>query len=343
MERISNKVSFFGDIYVKNVQNFEHAISSCDLLGHINVINFEAPVISKTSESVLKTGPHLSHSNTLLESLKRYGISHLCLSNNHITDFGEDGVKHTVAEIQRLGMYYLGVADRNETKIVVVEDVKIGIFNVSEDEWQSRYSLDVRVHQDYVTYTNLLELRKKVDYLVVIYHGGLEHVDAQTIQFNERISKYVDVGSDLVLCHHSHQEGQVYRIGKSYIATGLGDFYFEGHTNTGVVAQLLITGDEVGVEFYRSMFDNITGKFSAAEIEIKSLVKTSDLETLDMNTKYEQYRSYLNQFSFLRGRLKLYRLIPIGKLLLLRNILNNSSHRNMAIYTLDKWIKQRSR
>src|SRR5690625_7671048 len=63
---------------------------------NINIVNLEAPVTNSKSK-ILKTGPNLkSHEESTLQALNKLKISVASLANNHILDYGGQGVYDTI-------------------------------------------------------------------------------------------------------------------------------------------------------------------------------------------------------------------------------------------------------
>ena len=71
------------------------------------VLNLEGP-ITTSQKQIRKRGEHLRQSGKTIEVLKMLNVAGVMLSNNHIMDFGEDGLRETIelldeAEIQHSG------------------------------------------------------------------------------------------------------------------------------------------------------------------------------------------------------------------------------------------------
>jgi poly-gamma-glutamate synthesis protein (capsule biosynthesis protein) len=65
------------------------------------------------------------------------------------------------------------------------------------------------------SFDDIRNLRPQCDYLVVLYHGGIEHYEYPSPLLQKKCRKMVEVGADLVLCQHSHCVGaaETYRGG----------------------------------------------------------------------------------------------------------------------------------
>ena len=61
------------------------------------IVNFESPVVLEDAEAISKTGPHLKCTAKAVESIGYAGFNCVTLANNHFRDYGEKGVRDTIA------------------------------------------------------------------------------------------------------------------------------------------------------------------------------------------------------------------------------------------------------
>jgi poly-gamma-glutamate synthesis protein (capsule biosynthesis protein) len=66
----------------------EHDICCC---------NFEAPIESKNAKPILKVGTVLCQPKEVIERLKSSGFNLFAIANNHIMDYGIDGLRETIS------------------------------------------------------------------------------------------------------------------------------------------------------------------------------------------------------------------------------------------------------
>ena len=69
------------------------------------VVNLECAV-TESENRIKKFGPHLKAPFGTCEVLKGAGVTFVTLSNNHIFDFGKEGVKDTMKELDKNGKIY---------------------------------------------------------------------------------------------------------------------------------------------------------------------------------------------------------------------------------------------
>lgn len=92
--------------------------------------NLETSITCSKPEK--RVGYIQSGSEESLEFLKKVGVTTLNLANNHIYDFGEEGLKSTVSLLERHKLDYFGVLDRKDA-ITLKESIgKIKVFGYTE-------------------------------------------------------------------------------------------------------------------------------------------------------------------------------------------------------------------
>lgn len=142
--------------------------------------------------------------------MKDAGFNLVTLANNHILDFNENGVKDTINNCINIGIHNVGAA-KNLTKarslyISKIKGKRIGILNFAENEFCAATAISYGANPVNLinNYNDIKEAKNKVDYLLVIPHGGREHYQLPTPMQRERYRFYADSGADIVVGHHSH-------------------------------------------------------------------------------------------------------------------------------------------
>jgi len=95
------KLLITGDLAIIHPYDFTTQLdkSVIDLFSKsdINIVNLEAPV-TESKCKILKTGPHLkSHKQSLVNVFRKLKVDVATLANNHILDYGEQGVFETIS------------------------------------------------------------------------------------------------------------------------------------------------------------------------------------------------------------------------------------------------------
>lgn len=144
--------------------------------------------------------------------LKDAGLDVMSLANNHAADFGDAGRASTRQVLDSLGIKHAG-SDRGQfaTTILEVKGKKIGFVGFAHNNLVPNVN-DLGFARQLVS-----ELKKKVNLVVVSFHGGAEgsanqHVPQNTEMFFGEARgnlplfarTVIDAGADLVLGHGPH-------------------------------------------------------------------------------------------------------------------------------------------
>ena len=195
------------------------------------MINLEC-ALTTSDNAIKKFGPNLKAHPLCADALKVFGVTDVALSNNHVFDFGVEGLKDTLEHLRRVGLPYMGVGE-NDTlsrKPYIIEDAgkKIGFINVCEHEYT--YALPDRMGANpfdpFITMQDICALKKETDFVIVLYHGGKEHCRYPSPRLRKLCRAMVDFGADVVVTQHSHCIGSYERYQNGQIVYGQGNFHF---------------------------------------------------------------------------------------------------------------------
>lgn len=212
-------------------------ISSSDY----SIANFEAP-LEVIGEDILKCGPVLSQKLTTIDALKNSGFNMLLLANNHMMDFGESGLLATKASIQSAGIDSIGAGGNFDEAysyhIKSINGLKIGIVNACEAQFgvHDFYTDSSKAGYAWINHPkidlNIIELRKKCDFVIVFAHAGLENESIPQIEWRYRYKHLCDLGADAVIASHPHVPQGFEKHKESVIFYSLGNFYFDWSTHS---------------------------------------------------------------------------------------------------------------
>ncbi|MGR7813249.1 CapA family protein [Lacinutrix undariae] len=206
-------------------------------------------VLTDTPKAIEKAGPILYGATNYIDIIKKAGFNLLSLANNHIKDCGEEGVKSTIktcnnAEIANFGAGK-NISEAKKPFITTINGIKIGVMAFAEQEFNcaSITSYGANFLDPFVDLDAITEIKNKVDYLIVIYHGGVEYYEYPSPLLQKKCRKFVDKGADFVTCQHSHCIGTLENYAEKKILYGQGNTLFgyrEGNTswNEGLLVKL---------------------------------------------------------------------------------------------------------
>jgi poly-gamma-glutamate capsule biosynthesis protein CapA/YwtB (metallophosphatase superfamily) len=234
-----------------------------------------------------------------ISGLTSAGFDAVGLANNHTLDFGETAMDDTIRLLDAAGIAHSGAgkdwAEARKPADLEAKGAKVAFLAFSEimpDGFAATTAHGgiARASQrmDQVQ-TSIRDARKTHDYVVVMFHWGVEYKpDANGMQRADAHAA-VDAGADLVLGAHPHVIQGLEAYKGRLIAYSLGDFVFDHYTRATGESFILRTElgpDGVGnVRITPTYLGMTSGKpsivtGSAAATILKRLKKTSaDLHT----------------------------------------------------------------
>lgn len=225
----------------------------------LTVANIEF-AITDTDKGIQKCGPILLGKPSCIDLLKNAGIQIAGLANNHIRDGGEDGVLNTLACCSDAGIKTVGAgANLSAAKLPLIVEAKgwkVGFFAFGEQEFNTADGMRAGANylDLYSDFDAIRELRNQVDYLIILYHGGIEYYRYPSPGLQKKCRKMIHSGADLVICQHSHCIGTREIDGEGTILYGQGNTVFGYRENNASWNQGLI----VKVNLCKDRFPAIT-------------------------------------------------------------------------------------
>jgi len=219
------------------IQNQEYHKIYNDMLpiiqeADISITNLELPLIDKGTP-IDKTGPNLKAPINSIEALKFARFNMVTLANNHIMDYGAEGLFSTIKICKENNIDYLGAGsclnEAKQVKYIYCKNAKIAFINVAENEWSSTFGNEPGVNplNEISIFYQVKEAKQNADYTILIIHGGHETFEFPSPNMKERYRYFVDLGVDAVLGHHTHcfSGHEIYK-GKLIIYS-MGNFIFD--------------------------------------------------------------------------------------------------------------------
>lgn len=219
------------------------------------MVNLEHPVTTATErvEKKFNFKMNPAYGATLLDA----GISLVNVANNHIFDYGHQGMEDTMRFLDSLGIAYVGVGrNLSEARKPVVIRKKgrtvgfLGYFG-GGDYAAGRNTIGFAPRYARFMVEDIRALKKRAEYVVVNLHWGVERALAPD-EWQVRLAhRLVDAGADLIVGHHPHVLQGVERYKHATIAYSLGNFVFGGnsrHTYETGILKVTLAGAEPAVE-----------------------------------------------------------------------------------------------
>ncbi|MBQ3566176.1 MAG: CapA family protein [Oscillospiraceae bacterium] len=147
------------------------------------------------------------------------GIDAVGIANNHIGDYGQEGINDTIKALEQYGVKW---SDNNTPVLLEHEGIKIVLFCV--ETWN-----DVVVSGELCT--QIQEYSETTDLQIVFFHGGTEKIHTPDPHKIEYAHQFVDAGADLVIGSHPHVLQPIEIYNDVTILYSLGNFVYGGNTH----------------------------------------------------------------------------------------------------------------
>ncbi len=217
-------ISILGDVYLDKEYDVNIDLDKF-------IFNLEYPITK--SNSPAKDKIVLYQKNSFIKKTFKKNPTSVCLSNNHIFDYGIDGVIQTIKFLDHHGISYFGVGNKennynnpssiNDKNIIydffgyccpstnpILGDKKIALSLINIE----------RIKKD------ILSSKSKGNIVIINLHWGDEEIKYPKPNDIKIARKIIDFGADLVIGHHAHVVQSCEKYKQKNIFYGLGNFIF---------------------------------------------------------------------------------------------------------------------
>ena len=183
------------------------------------VINFEG-VLSDSKEDEKKDKTYRFRGDTDLAAVLLAGSVEACsLANNHISDFGKQGIQSTQDTLTANNIGWF----RDQAPWIFEKDgIRIAFFSVCET-YYPEHSEGIR--------RQMVQLKEsgEVNAVVVCYHSGREYTARHYTKQEQRGDTLTRFGADLVITNHPHVVQGIKIFHDRTVCFSLGHFVFGGN------------------------------------------------------------------------------------------------------------------
>lgn len=278
-------LSFIGDINfdenwytMQKMQEQENGIYDCiseELVGiltesDVTVVNHEF-TYTQGGMPVAGKAYTFGANPQSVELLENMGTDLASLGNNHVYDYGEEGLLTTLETLKNVGIPYVGAGENLEEaeKIVyfVLNGKKIAIVSATQIERTTNFTKEATENTPGVLkmlhpekYLSVIERANQTsDYVIAIAHWGTEgkiYFEQEEIDY---ATKLVNAGADAVIGGHPHRLQGSSFINGVPVAYSLGNFWFSTGSLYTTVAQVVIGKDgELRLRYQPCVQSNLT-------------------------------------------------------------------------------------
>ena len=283
-EDTSKKILFVGDLLLDRgvrerinhvgIDNlFQPAIDSIFGENDIVVANLECPV-TKIKEPINKRFIFRAEPEWLA-ALKKHGITHLNMANNHSMDQGRDGLIDTEVNIKQSGLTPLGFGDNLKqackAQLIATSPREVYVLSslqVPSENWTYLENKPCVCEESFNAIAlRIQSLKKKKPKCVVIIqlHWGAEHTVVPLTSQKQQAHQLIDAGADCIIGHHTHtvQTIEIYKDKPIYYS--IGNFIFDQSNpinKKGLMVQLKVGKSTIEFDAISYLIDNCVPRIS---------------------------------------------------------------------------------
>ena len=184
------------------------------------------------------------------------GIDWVSLANNHILDYGADGIAQTRANLKKVGIPFTGAgknaAQAGEISYLKANGLKVAMVacvGVVPGVFAGQNKAGGLPCKDKYVVPAIQEARQNADVVIVFAHWGNEY-HREPFPSQEPLAKdWVDAGADLVLGAHPHVYGGLQEVDGHTVIYSMGNFIFDQYWSTatmeGALTELTFQGTKL--------------------------------------------------------------------------------------------------
>ncbi len=223
MSEGKDELLFLGDVVPHKQVRFNNR--------HRTVINLECPIVVDEA-SPARGKINLRVSNNYLTDIFKSNLEIVCLANNHIFDFGIEGVNSTISQLERNGIKWFGIereSDKRLTPLIYeLNDIKVALIAAICNSTSPISGLDNLIFINLLDVdliaTKVKKLRTIADRIVLYLHWGEEESSYPKEEDIRIARRLINAGVDIIVGSHAHSPQAVEKYKEGIIAYNLGNF-----------------------------------------------------------------------------------------------------------------------
>jgi poly-gamma-glutamate capsule biosynthesis protein CapA/YwtB (metallophosphatase superfamily) len=232
------------------------------------VMGFGIKDLLKNSDVILGNleGPLASHGNctpgkcslvsdpACIRDLVDCGFHVVSLANNHIMDYGPEGLHETIELLSKCGIAGIGAGanlyEANKPFFKTARGRRVAFLArssviVSSPSYATEKTPGVAFFEMEELKNTIRKCRDLADNIILSIHWGIEHYSYPSPLQRDLAKELIGSGADVIIGHHPHVLQGLEKIGKGIVAYSIGNFIFDdirwSYTNEdGVIRERLV-------------------------------------------------------------------------------------------------------
>lgn len=177
------------------------------------------------------------------KELQGIGVDIVSLANNHVYDYGEEGLLDTLDTLNSVGMPYLGaghnLSEAMKPAYFIAGGRKIALVAATQIERSYNYTKEATDDSPGVLKTlnpdkfmaEISEAKKNADFVIVIVHWGTEGNSYYGSDQTELAKNFISAGADVIIGGHTHCLQGIEFIDGIPVYYSLGNYWFSSTMN----------------------------------------------------------------------------------------------------------------
>ncbi len=224
-KNIQDKIKNNNDSFI--FEKVSKTINDADLIFG----NFEFACSNLNQPQLFYNRPDFCVETSVLSALSTINFDILNLSNNHIMDWGKEGLITTKSALEKLGILCLGagvnINEASKPLVFVKQRIKVGFLGYTKNGTASIDVPGASLIDLPVIIEDISHLKSYVDHIIISLHWGVELSDYPHPNDIELAHKIIDAGASVILGHHPHVIQGVEEYMNGLIFYSLGSFLFD--------------------------------------------------------------------------------------------------------------------
>ncbi|MDQ0285701.1 hypothetical protein J2Z49_000805 [Desulfofundulus luciae] len=244
-------LAWFFEEFVKDNFDYPFALFPSFKQADITMLNLENPVTTRGKKVPKQFNFRMNPK--YIQVLLKGGVDIVNLANNHVGDYGPQGILDTLNFLDAAGIKHVGAGEnlkaaRNPV-IFSLKQKKIGFLGYFGGKDYAATTSKPGTSPCYEQYIieDIKKLKQKADVVVVNFHWGVERAHYPEPYQIRLAHQAIDAGADLIIGHHPHVLQGIERYKNGVIVYSLGNFIFGGNSrreHDTFVFQLIIKGEQ---------------------------------------------------------------------------------------------------
>jgi Arc/MetJ family transcription regulator len=209
------------------------------------ILNHESPITG--AATFHRSGFTFGGRPDLTRIFTRAGIDWVSLANNHIKDYGTQGIVDTRRILRRYGIRFGGagkdLAQARKVDVLEVAGVRVAVIpcvGVAPAAWAGPATSGGTPCKDAYMVPDIKRAVRTADVVIVFPHWGAEYTRRPSSTQRRLAARWVKAGAHLVLGAHSHVAGAMEDIEGVPVLYSMGNLIFDQHWSTPTMESFIL-------------------------------------------------------------------------------------------------------